>query len=109
LAERLERELWQLPALDRGQDVAGSRPTCAGTVRATGAKCGTTAVYLGSGLYGAHCYSHATSAEREQYQAHSAEVAARPATSHVDLLARQREIGASIIEQWLQHRNARSE
>lgn len=85
----------------------GSRPTCSGTVRATGEKCATTAVYLGSGLFGAHCYSHATTTEREQYKAHSDAVAERQATSHEDLLAQRRRIGTNIMVEWLQYRSAR--
>jgi hypothetical protein len=107
LGERLEREMWQLPPLDRSRDVVGSRPTCSGTVRASGEKCVQTAVYLGSGLFGAHCYSHATPTERERYRVHSDAVAARQATSHEDLLARRRRIGTNIIEEWLQYRSAR--
>jgi hypothetical protein len=109
LGERRERELWQLPPLDRSQDVPSSRPTCSGTVRTTtGEQCGKTAVYLGSGSFGAHCYSHATATEREQYTAHSDAVAARQAASYEDLRAHRRRVAKLVMKQWLLRRSIRS-
>lgn len=109
LCDRLERYLYQLPALDRTQDVAGERPKCSAVVRSTGEDCASSAIYLGSGIFGAHCYSHATPAEREQYRAHHEAVNTRQAQSHEDLLDLQRATGESIVAHWISTRDQRVE
>ncbi len=40
--------------------LTNERPKCGGVVKSTGEDCANTAIYLGSGMFGAHCYSHAT-------------------------------------------------
>ncbi|EUA65946.1 hypothetical protein I541_5723 [Mycobacteroides abscessus] len=82
LCDRLERHLYQLPRPDRTQTVAGQRPKCAAVVKTTGQDCTNSAIYLGSGMFGAHCYSHATAAEREQYRDHHERNDALQARSH---------------------------
>jgi hypothetical protein len=107
LGDRLERSLWQLPGVDRVEDAGAVRPKCSGTVRTTGAKCVSSAIYLGSGLFGAHCYSHATAEERNQYRAHHEKASSQLSNSHELLLVRQRGVGEAIAEQWLQRRENR--
>jgi hypothetical protein len=107
LGDRLERALWQLPTPDRIEDVVGVRPKCSGTVHTTGHKCAVSAIYLGSGLFGAHCYSHATPEERDQYRTHHETVIAAQSDSHARLLGRQRGVGKNITERWLQQRTDR--
>jgi hypothetical protein len=109
LTDHFERRVWQLSALDRGQHLTGPRPTCSGTVRTTGEKCCSAAVYLGAGTFAAHCYSHATSAERAEYKAHGDSVAAQQATLRDDLRAQQQNIVEGLQERWLQARAARRE
>nr|WP_319449837.1 MULTISPECIES: hypothetical protein [unclassified Mycobacterium] len=104
----LERWLWRLPATDSVDGAPEVRPTCTGTVRATKRPCTAAAIYLGSGVFGAHCYSHATPMERDQYRAHHDSVSAQQSTSYTDLLERQRGVGERLSEQWLQHRDNRS-
>jgi hypothetical protein len=104
LSDDIERALWQVPAPDRIEDAVGVRPKCSGTVRATGDKCASSTIYLGSGLFGAHCYSHATLEERDQYRTHHEAVIAQQSNAHAALLGRQRDLGENISERWLQHR-----
>ncbi|QZH61409.1 hypothetical protein K1X22_06605 [Mycolicibacterium farcinogenes] len=107
LGDRLERSLWQLRGVDRAADVVGARPKCSGTVRTTGAKCVSSAIYLGSGLFGTHCYSHATAEERDQYRAHHEKASSQLSNSHALLLDRQRAVGEDITEYWMQRREQR--
>ncbi|QOF28773.1 Uncharacterised protein [Mycobacteroides abscessus subsp. abscessus] len=107
LSDQLERRLWQLPSTDRTQDVSGHRPKCSGMVRSTGDPCASSAIYLGAGLFGAHCYSHATPTERDQYRAHHETVNTRQAQSHEDLLELQRSVGERIAADWLSIRDKR--
>jgi hypothetical protein len=107
LGDHVERALWQLPAADRVEDAIAVRPACTGTVRATKRRCAVSAIYLGSGLFAAHCYSHATPEEREQYRTHQGAVNAQQSSSHANHLRRVRAIGERISERWLQHRENR--
>lgn len=109
VGDRMERALWQLPATDSVDQGPAVRPTCTGTVRTTKRRCTVSAVYLGSGLFGAHCYSHATPAERDQYRAHRDSVSAQESTSYTDLLERQRGVGQRISERWLKLRARRQQ
>ncbi|MBN7300807.1 hypothetical protein IUQ79_02765 [Mycobacteroides abscessus subsp. bolletii] len=109
LCDRLERHLYQLPRPDRTQTVAGSRPKCSGMVKTTGEDCTNSAIYLGSGMFGAHCYSHATPTEREQYRIHHAENDARQARSHTDLRDLQRAVGQKIAAHWISTREQRTQ
>lgn len=107
LGHRLDRSMWQLPAPDRVEDVVGVRPRCAGAVRATKLRCSVSAIYLGSGVYGAHCYSHATPAERDQYRQHNDLTLAAQADSHGRLLGFRRAVGEKIADRWRQHRETK--
>lgn len=109
LCDRLERHLYQLPRPDRTQTAASARPKCAGLVKSTGEDCTNSAIYLGSGIFGAHCYSHATPTEREQYRVHHEENDARQARSHADLRNIQRAVGEEIAAQWISSRPERIE
>jgi hypothetical protein len=62
--------------LDRLQDMSGPRPTCAAATR-DGSRCESSAIYLGTGVFGPNCYVHSTRAEREQYRQHQEKVAAQ--------------------------------
>lgn len=108
MGDGMERVLWQLPATDRVDDVPKVRPTCSGTVRTTKRRCTMAALYLGSGLFGAHCYSHATPDERDEYRVHQDAMRAKETTSYTDLLALRRRIGENIGQRWLQHRDRRT-
>ncbi|AKP56670.1 hypothetical protein [Mycobacteroides abscessus] len=101
LCDRLERHLYQLPRPDRTQTVAGQRPKCSAVVKSTGEDCTNSAIYLGSGMFGAHCYLHATSEEREQYRLHHEQNDARQTRSHADLRNLQRAVGKSIAADWV--------
>jgi len=107
LGDRLERALWQLPASDRVEDTVGTRPKCSGTVRATRTRCTATAIYIGAGSFGAHCYSHATPDERNQYRTYRDTITAAQSDSHDRLLGRRRGIGENLSERWLQMRTER--
>lgn len=107
LSDRVERHLWQLPAVDATQNVTGARPKCSGMVRSTGDPCASSAIYLGSGMFGAHCYSHASVAERDRYRVHHEEVAARQCDSREELLEHQRSIGHKITAHWIAQRGQR--
>ncbi|SKY82522.1 Uncharacterised protein [Mycobacteroides abscessus subsp. abscessus] len=109
LCDRLERHLYQLPRTDRTQDVTGARPKCSGMVRTTGEDCTNSAIYLGSGMFGAHCYSHATPEEREQYRAHHEAVDARQLRTHEDLRELQRAVGRKIAAHWISTREQRTQ
>ncbi|WP_330359829.1 hypothetical protein [Mycobacteroides abscessus] len=107
LCERLERHLYQLPRPDRTQTVASQRPKCAAVVKATGEDCTNSAIYLGSGMFGAHFYSHAMPTEREQYRIHHEKNDARQARSHTDLRSLQRAVGEKIVAHWISTREQR--
>lgn len=62
-----ERKIRQLPNVDRAAGAASSRPTCQAIIRKTGQPCESAAIYLGSGSFAQHCYSHSSRAEREGY------------------------------------------
>ncbi len=109
LSDQLERYLYQLPSLDRTQDFVGERPRCCAVVRASGRDCASAAICLGSGMFGAHCYSHATGTERDQYRAHHEQVSARQARSHEDLRDLQRAVGENIAAQWISGRKQRAQ
>ncbi|MUM06784.1 hypothetical protein B5P44_18635 [Mycobacterium sp. CBMA 213] len=107
LGDRVERSLWQLPGMHNVDRAPDARPKCTGTVRTTKRPCTAGAVYLGSGLFAAHCYSHATPAERAQCRAHHDFVDTFQSTAYTDLLERQREVGERLSVQWLQDRDSR--
>lgn len=109
LCDRLERHLYQLPRPDRTQTVAGARPKCSALVKSTGQDCTNSAIYLGSGMFGAHCYSHATPTEREQYRIHHEQNDARQARSHADLRNLQRAVGQKIADHWISTREQRTQ
>lgn len=109
LSDRLERHLYRLPRADRTQTIAGQRPKCAALVKTTGEDCTNSAIYLGSGMFGAHCYSHATPDEREQYRAHHEQNDARQARSHNDLRNLQRAVGEKIVAHWISTREQRAQ
>lgn len=109
LCDRLERHLYHLPRPDRTQTVAGQRPKCSGLVKTTGEDCTNSAIYLGKGMFGAHCYSHATPEEREQYRVHHEENDARQARSHDDLRKLQRVVGEKIAADWISTREQRKQ
>ncbi|WP_016888809.1 hypothetical protein [Mycobacteroides abscessus] len=109
LCDRLERHLYQLPRPDRTQTLAGQRPKCAAVVKSTGEDCTNSAIYLGSGIFGAHCYAHATTDEREQYRIHHEKNDARQARSHSDLRDLQRAVGEKIVAQWISTRGQRAQ
>ncbi|EIT89203.1 hypothetical protein [Mycobacteroides abscessus] len=109
LCDRLERHLYQLPRPDRTQTIVGQRPRCSGVVKSTGEDCTNSAIYLGSGMFGAHCYLHATSTEREQYRVHHEENDARQARTHHDLRNLQRAVGEKIAAHWISTREQRTQ
>lgn len=102
ISDGFEREVWQLPQLDRNQDFRGVRPMCSGLVRSTGQPCASVAIYLGSGTFAAHCYSHATAAERDENRKHHDAVQAQAATAHERLLDSQQSLGRAIADTWMQ-------
>ncbi|OBG47695.1 hypothetical protein A5669_05100 [Mycolicibacterium fortuitum] len=102
ISDGFERHLWQLPRTDRNQDFSGKRPRCTGSVRATGQPCASVAIYLGAGNFAAHCYSHATPAERDEHRLHDATVEAQQSTAHQRLRDIQRSLGEAISGIWLQ-------
>lgn len=106
LAGQLERSLWQLPIRAEAED-APDRPKCTATVRSTGDNCVSAAIHLGGGVFGTQCYSHASTAEREQYKIHHKALNNERSHAHAALLDRQREAGVTVIEIWLQHRETR--
>jgi hypothetical protein len=109
LSDRLERSLWRLPSPLRARDTPGARPRCAGTVRTTGVRCTASAIYLGSGTFGAQCYSHASPHERDQYRAHNDAITTAHTGAYDTLLNNRHDVGESITVQWLQHREGRQQ
>ncbi|MGR6977520.1 hypothetical protein [Mycobacteroides abscessus] len=103
-AANTERAIWEAPALDRTQDVTGARPVCSTVLRTTGDACTTTSIYLGRGMFGAHCYRHATASERDQYKAHHEAVAQRQEQSQAILQELQRSTGREVAASWIQRR-----
>lgn len=106
MASDLERALWQLRVEDEAE-AAARRPRCAATVRTTGEKCVSAVIHLGGGLVGTQCYSHATQAERSQYKVNHEVLNAQRSQAHAALLSRRRDAGVTVLEQWLQYREAR--
>ncbi|MCA2245774.1 hypothetical protein QRB41_26910 [Mycobacterium avium subsp. hominissuis] len=104
VGDRIERALWQLPPADRMQNFTGPRPQCQSAVRATGAQCVSRAVYLGTGSFGAHCYTHANRHERDQYRMHLDIVAASQSELYEKLSDQRHRIGQEVSERWLQTR-----
>lgn len=107
--DELEWRLWQLPAPDRVQNFGGARPQCSGVVRSTGNDCRSTAVYLGAGTFGAHCYSHATPGEREKYRDVQDAADAQEAMSFAELVETQQTEGRAITAEWIEQRAARAQ
>lgn len=107
VGDRLERALWQLPPADRIQNFAGPRPQCVGTVRPNDLQCTSHAVYLGSGSFGTHCYSHAGRYERDQHRTHLDEIATAQSELHDELLDRLHHVGEEVSACWLQSRTGR--
>lgn len=103
-SDLVEQSLYHLPKPDRVQATVGDRPQCAGTVRSTGESCASSAMYLGSGAFAAHCYSHATPAERERYRVYHKEIDARRARTYDDLRERQWAVGREILAHWISSR-----
>ena len=64
-----------LTRLDRLQDMSGPRPTCVVATR-DGSHCESSAIYLGSGVFGPNCYVHSTRGERDLYRQHHEKIAA---------------------------------
>lgn len=106
MAGDLERALWQLRMEDEAE-AAARRPRCAATVRTTGEKCVSAVIHLGGGVVGTQCYSHATPAERNQYKFNHEALNAQRSRAHAALLNRRSDAGATVIEHWLQYREAR--
>lgn len=68
--DMVEARLDRRPQSDLSQDYLGSRPRCAGIVAKSGIPCTSAAIYLGSGTFAQHCYSHGTPGERDRYREH---------------------------------------
>lgn len=104
LGDRLGSLLWQSPPVDRSIDIVGARPKCAGTIRSTGEICTSSAIYLGAGIFGPHCYSHATREERERYRVHHDAESRVETDAYAELESRQRGVGEALTERWLELR-----
>lgn len=61
--------------IDDGAYLKASKPACTSTTKAERA-CGNSTVYLGSGEFAQHCYSHLTATERRRFDSHRRETAA---------------------------------
>lgn len=109
LSDRLERSLWHLPSPLRVRDTTSARPRCAGTVRTTGLRCTASAIYLGSGTFGAQCYSHASPRERDLYRTHNDATLAAQSDAYDTLISNRHDAGESITVHWLQHRDDRKQ
>jgi len=100
----IERWLQQPPPVDSSRNVLGPRPRCSAVKQTATEPCRSSAVYLGAGLFAAHCYPHATGAEREKYREHQMAVNAalqRADDDRTDLL---RNLGVVIAAEWAQRR-----
>lgn len=106
VVDAIESWLRRAPVADRSQNVVGPRPPCLATTQAAGEPCSNSAVYLGSGSFAAHCYPHATRAERDKYRQHQLAVnqaLERERNDREDLL---RGLGGEIAADWIQRRQA---
>lgn len=108
-SDQLEWSLWQLSTPSRANDAPASRPRCSGTVRATRLPCTSSAIYLGSGTFGAHCYSHASPQERIRYRTHNDAVVAAEIDTHEALIGRRISAGRNTTADWLQRRKDRQQ
>lgn len=109
VGDRMEQALWQLPPADRIQNFAGPRPRCVATLRSNDLQCTSPAVYLGSGSFGNHCYTHAGRYERDQHRTHLDEVAAAQSELHDELLDRLRHVCNEVSERWIESRANRQQ
>lgn len=60
-----------------------------------------SAIYLGSGIFGAHGYTRATPTEREHYRVPHEQYDARQARSHTDLSNLQHAVGEKVAARTL--------
>ena len=72
--------------------------------QATGTQCRRSAIYLGAGSFGQHCYPHATPAERDAYATHQQDVADRQEESRQSKIELRRTIGQWLGAGWVQRR-----
>lgn len=103
LWDRLERALSQLPSVEAVSDAIGIPPRCTGTIRATGLPCPAAAIRLDD-VFCTHCYSHASSVEREKYRKDREAVATAQDESREKLLRRRRTVAEGIVDRWLANR-----
>lgn len=92
-----------LTRLDRIQDMSRPRPTCATATR-DGSRCGSSAIYLGTGVFGPNCYVHSTRAERDQYRQHQEKIAAKVVEERYSYAEQMSAIGHDVIGFWMQQR-----
>ncbi|WP_237570813.1 hypothetical protein [Mycolicibacterium lacusdiani] len=74
-ASLFDAELDDAMPIDDGPQVGTPRPACTSATKAKRA-CSNTAIYLGSGVFAQHCYSHLTAVERRRFDKHRDEIAA---------------------------------
>lgn len=61
--------------IDDGTELKAPKPSCTSATKAQRA-CSNSAMYLGSGKFAQHCYSHLTAVERRRFDRHRRETAA---------------------------------
>lgn len=80
--------------IDNAQEFGGARKACTSTTK-TGRPCSNAGVYLGSGSFAQHCYTHLTVVERRRFDDHRREIAAHEER----LMAERDERIARAVEQ----------
>lgn len=106
MIDRVERQLRQSPRPDAHQLGGGPRPRCTSITARTNEPCDNPAIYLGSGSFAAHCYSHSTRTEREQYRHHQEALSRAIEDAWAERRNLMRLAGGAVAADWLQRRDA---
>lgn len=104
LTGTVEARLDRLPHSDLSQNFSGTRPACTGFVAKTGKRCTNTSIYLGSGSFAQHCYSHSAPGERQRYRDHQDRQNLALEESWLERQELLHRVGRNIIDEWVENR-----
>lgn len=105
LIDTVERQLRLAPRADTAPKTQGPRPRCTAITAKTGAPCSGSVIYLGSGSFAAHCYTHSTRTERELYKQHQQAQNVAVERAWGQRRERLRLAGGEVAAEWLQRRD----
>ena len=104
---RFEDALHAGDTVDCSQNLTGPRPGCVSLTATTADRCKNSAIYLGSGTFAQHCYTHLTPLERQQFNQHRHDIALQERTVAHVRFERTWQATDLVITEWHRRRCGR--